>query len=200
VAQRFVQVFARGIKGPVSGPRGGLVVFDVFGADGGPYKDEVVVKMRAVQDLGGDRVEEGFGQLGLVVVDQQPDVVQLDLVPHIHGLRARAEFLFEPSHALLDAQVIKLDALALRPLLAVPVGGFKTVLGPRRLGAKQPVMAVETVHHGLGNAVGLGGVEPLRKHAPTCAITADGPPRPLRWRPCRATPGPRCCPRSCAGC
>jgi hypothetical protein len=44
-----------------------------------------------VQDLGGDRVEEGLGQLGLVVVHQQADVVQLDLVPHVHRLLAGLE-------------------------------------------------------------------------------------------------------------
>ncbi len=35
--------------------------------------------------------------------------------------------------------------LALRPLLAVPVGGFEAVLGARRLGAEQPVVPVEAV-------------------------------------------------------
>ncbi|MNU95582.1 hypothetical protein D3C71_856020 [compost metagenome] len=86
-----MQVVARGVVGPVGGARGGLVVFDVLRADRRPHKDEIVVEMRAVQDLGGDRVEEGLGQFGLVVVDQEADVVQLDLVPHVHGLCTRLE-------------------------------------------------------------------------------------------------------------
>jgi hypothetical protein len=36
-----------------------------------------------VQDLGGHRVEEGLGELGLLVIDQQADVVQLDLLPGV---------------------------------------------------------------------------------------------------------------------
>ncbi len=160
VAQRL----ACGVVGAVGGPRGGLVVLDVFGADRRPHKDEVVVEMRAVQDLGGDRVEEGLGQLGLVVVDQQADVMQLDLVPHIHGLRAGLELFLQAAHAFLHPQVVELDALALRPLLGMPVGSFKAVLGARGLGAEQPVVAVEAVHHGLGNAIGLGGIQALREH------------------------------------
>jgi len=35
------------------------------------------------------------------------------------------------------------------------------VFGARRLGAKQPVVAVETVEHRLGDLKGHAGVEPL---------------------------------------
>ena len=56
--QRLVQRLARGVIGPEGGLRRRLVVLDVLGADGGTHKDEIVVEMRAVQDLAGDRVEK----------------------------------------------------------------------------------------------------------------------------------------------
>src|SRR5256885_15445651 len=61
-AQRLRQRLARGIEGQVGRARSRLMVLYVFRADGGPKEDEVVVEMRAGQDLGGDRVEEGFGR------------------------------------------------------------------------------------------------------------------------------------------
>jgi hypothetical protein len=69
---RCPQRLARGVVGAVGRRGGGLVVLDVLGADGRPHEDEVVVEVAAVQDLGGDRVEEGLGQLGLVVVTSRP--------------------------------------------------------------------------------------------------------------------------------
>ena len=152
--QRLVQRLARGVIGPEGRLGRRLVVLDVLGADGGAHKDEVVVEMRAVQDLAGDRVEKGLCQFRLVVVDEQPDVVELGLVPHLHGLAACAKLLLQPPHAFLHPQVIKLDALALCPLLAQPVSGFKTVLGTGRFGAEQAVMAVKTVHHRLCDGIG----------------------------------------------
>ena len=46
----------------------------------------------------------------------------------------------------------------------MPILGFIAVLGFGRLGAKQVVMAVEAVHHGLRDVIGQGGVESLRIH------------------------------------
>jgi len=143
------------------------------------------VEVRAVQDLAGHRVEEGLGQFGLVVVDQEADVVQLDLVPDVHGLGAGVVFLLQPAHAFLDAQVVELDALALGALLAVPVGGFEAVLGPRGLGAEQAVVAIEAIHHRLGDVVRLGRVESLREHG----LPAD-PAEGLRAQPRRVAATP----------
>ena len=113
----------------VGGARLGVGVFDVLGAYRRTHKNKVVLKISAVQDFGGDRVEKSLGQLGLVVVYQQADVVQLDLLPHIHGLHVGLVFTLQTVRAFQHPQVIKLDALALRALLAVPVGRLKTVLG-----------------------------------------------------------------------
>ena len=173
-----------GIVGAVGGRAARL---DVLGADGRPHEDEVVLEVGAVQDLGGDRVEEGLGQLGLVVVDQEADEVQLDLVPHVHRLLAGLELLLEPGHGLAHPQVVELDALALRPLLAVPVGGLEAVLGARRLGAEQAVVAVEAVAHRLGDVVGERGIEALREHGAGLRPQA----RPARCRHRSAAPRPR---------
>ncbi len=153
-----------GVVAAVGGLRAGLFVLDVLRGYRRAHEDEVVLEVGALEDLGGDGVEEGFGQLGLVVVHQQPDVVQLDLLPHVHGLFVGAEFLHEPHHAFLDPQVVELDALALCALLAKPVARLEAVFGARRLGAEQPVVPVETVDHGLGDGVGQCRVKALGKH------------------------------------
>ena len=117
-----------------------------------------------MQDLGGHRVEEGLGQLGLLVVYQEADVVQLDLVPDLHGLLAGLELLLQAARAFLDAQVVELDALALGALLAMPVGRLEAVLGARRFRAEQAVVAVEAIDHRLGDVVGLGRIKALGEH------------------------------------
>ena len=81
----------RGVIGAVGWQRFGLVVFDVLGADRRPYKNKLVLKIAAVQYFGGDRVEKALCQFGLVMVNQQADVMQLHLVPHVHRQRARLE-------------------------------------------------------------------------------------------------------------
>ncbi len=66
-----------------------------------------------------------------MVVHQEADVMQLDLLPDVHGLVTGLELALQAVGALFHPQVIKLDALALGTLLAVPVCGLKTMLGPR---------------------------------------------------------------------
>ena len=117
-----------------------------------------------MQDLRRHRVEEGLGKLGLVVVGQQADVVQLDLLPHVHRQRARVELGLQPLSTFIDALVVELDALALRPLLAVPVCPFEALLGLRTRLAKQPVVAVEAVEHRLSDVEGANVGELLREH------------------------------------
>jgi hypothetical protein len=54
--------------------------------------------------------------------------VQLDLLPHLHGLLAGLELALQPPRAFAHAQVVELDALALGALLAVPVDVSKRCL------------------------------------------------------------------------
>jgi hypothetical protein len=173
LAQRLRQRLARRVEGQVGRARSRVLVLYVFRADGRPHEDEVVVEVRAVQDLGGDRVEEGLGQLGLQMVDHEPDVVALDLLPDRHGLGAGRKFLFQPPHAFAHTQVVELDALALGALLAQPVGRLEAVLGTCRLGAEQAVMAVEAVHHRPRDVVGQQGV--LGRHGHGASRVAAGP-------------------------
>ena len=58
-------------------------------------KREFVLEVAAVQNFGGNRVEKSFSQLGLEMVHQQADVVQLHLLPNFHGLVFRLEFGFQ---------------------------------------------------------------------------------------------------------
>jgi hypothetical protein len=151
----IVQRFRRRVVDPVGRRRGRLVVLDVLGGDRRPHEDEVVVEVAAVQDVGGDRVEEGLRQFRLVVVDQQADVVQLGLVPDLHRQAAGAELPLQPLHRLAHPQVVEDDAVALGLLLAQPVGLLEALL---RLGAalpEQPVVLVEALQQGPGHLEGL---------------------------------------------
>ena len=162
--QRLAQAVFGRVVGVVRGPTLEFVVFEVLGTHRRAHKDKVVVKVRAVQDLGGDRVEECLGQLGLVVVYQEPDVVQLDFVPQLHRLFASSKLLLQPAHAFFHPQVIELNALALGALLVVPVCRLEPVLGTGRLGAKQPVVAVKAIAHRLGDVVCIRRFKALWKH------------------------------------
>ena len=83
------QRLARRVVGAVGGSAAGSSFSMYSVRDRRAHEDEVVVEVAAVQDLGRHRVEEGLGELGLVVVDQQADVVQLDLLPDVHRQRRR---------------------------------------------------------------------------------------------------------------
>ena len=107
-----------------------------------------------------------------MVVHQQADVQQFDLLPYVHGLLAGLEFALQAVGAFQHPQVIKLDALTLGALLAVPVGRFKAVLGARRFGAKQAVVAVKAIHHRFGNVVSEWRVQAGGEHG--TALTGAG--------------------------
>jgi hypothetical protein len=160
----LAQVLARRVVGPVGGLAGRLVVLDVLGADGRAHEDEVVVEVAAVKQLGRHRVEEGLGKLGLVMVGQQADVVQLDLLPGVHAELVDAELGAQAQHRFVDAHVVELDALALRALLAVPVGTLEALLGRGAGLAEEAVVPVEAVAQRGGDVVGARVVEALREH------------------------------------
>ena len=120
--------------------------------------------MRAVQNLGGDRVEEGLRQLGLQMVDHQADVMELDLLPDSHALQTGGKLLFQPLDAGTHLPVVELYAFTLSLLLARPVHGLEALLGPGSFRTEHAVMLVVAMHQGLRNGIGLGGVQSLRKH------------------------------------
>ncbi len=65
-----------------------------------------------MQDLGRHRIEEGFGQFRLLVVEQQADVQQLDLLPGRLVDVAGVEFVAQALDAFVDAVIVETDALA----------------------------------------------------------------------------------------
>ena len=93
--QNFLHAGMGRVVGTVGRTRLGLAVFDVLGTDSGSDEDEVVLKVAAVQNLGRDRVEKCLSQFRLMVIDQQADVMQLDLLPDVHGLFASFEFALQ---------------------------------------------------------------------------------------------------------
>ena len=162
--QRLAQVLARGVVGAVGRQGSGLVVLDVLGADGRAHEDELVAEVAARQQLGRDRVEEGLGQLGLVVVGQQADVVQLGLLPGVLREGVDGELVAQARHGLIDTLVVVLDALALGALLAVPVGLLEALLRPGAGGAEQAVVAVEALQHGARDVEGAAVGQGVREH------------------------------------
>jgi hypothetical protein len=182
----LAQVLLVRVVGAVGGQRAGFVVFDVLGADGRAHEDEVVVEVGAVQQLGRHRVEEGLGQLGLVVVGQQADVVQLGLLPGVHAQRVDVEVLPQLVHGLVHALVVELDALRLRLLLAVPVGLLEALLRQRRGLAEQAVVALEAVQQRLRDVEGQLVGEAVREHAgglSSRALRSTAGARARRYRP-----------------
>jgi len=165
LAQAFRGAGPVGVVGAVGRRGGRLVVLDVLGADRRPHEDEVVAEVAAVQDARGDRVEEGLGQLGLVVLDQQPDVVQLHLLPGLLAQPGGLELALQALHALLDPLVVELDALALCALLAGPVRRLEALLGRPADLAEQRVVAVEAVEHRARDVVGAPVAERRRAAA-----------------------------------
>ena len=136
-----------------------LPVVDVFSRHRGPHKDEIVVKIIAVKNFGAHRVKKGLGQLRLMVIGQQPDVVQLDLLPDLHRQVFSLEVTLQSLISLLHTQVIELDPLTLRALLTMPVGLLKAKLGLGTGFSEQPVVAIKTFQHRLGDVERLSMVE-----------------------------------------
>ena len=85
------------------------------------YSRETFQKMKAFAD----KQETPFVVIDTSIISQAYD-----------DLRAGFEFALQTLGALFHPQVIKLDALALGALLAVPVRHFKPVLGARALSAE----------------------------------------------------------------
>jgi hypothetical protein len=138
-----------GVVGAVGGLRGGLVVLDVLGRDGGPHENEVVVEIRPVQDLAADRIEERLGAFRLPVAREQADVVELDLLPDFVVDVLGVVFVFEQLDAFFDALVIRRDAFAREALQAMPVAGLEQLFGTDGRVAENPVVPVEAFEHGL---------------------------------------------------
>ena len=124
---------------------------DVLGGDRGPHEKTTVVEIRAVKDLARYRVEESFRALGLLVVDQEGDVMALDLGPaRIIDVRA-AKIELEAGNCFRDPAIVEVDSVAGDVTDRQPVAGFEVVLCQPRAVAEQLVMAIEPVEGRLGD-------------------------------------------------
>src|SRR5918999_2640631 len=121
------------------------LALEVLGGHRRAPEDELVVVIAAMEHRAGDRVVEGLGALGLLVLVQQGDVGDLDRRPQRLvglGLGVAVE---QRAHRLLDAGVVHLDAPARERLHLVPRGAL--VQAPRLEGclAEQAIVPVEAL-------------------------------------------------------
>ena len=178
------------------------VGLDVLGGDRRAHEDEPVVEVRAVQDLARHRVEERLGALGLLVVDEQADEVQLDALPQSVGAAAvepgRPELAPDALHGLDDPAVVVVDPVARDVAQRAPVARLEVALRGARAVAEQRVVAVEAVAQrardrvrgvvgGRGEARRGGGGERARGHRER----ASGEGRESRCSTPDRTAGPR---------
>ena len=145
--------------------RGRLIVFNVFRAHRRAHEDEIVLKIRAVQNFGRHRIKKRLSQFRLMQINQQANVVQLHLLPNLHRLLPSFEFFFKPQRAFFDPQIVELNPLTLRALLTMPILRFKAMLGALALGAKQLIVAIESIEHRTRDVKSNRGVEFLGKHS-----------------------------------
>ncbi len=156
LADRAAQAILHRVVAAVGGRDVG---FDILGGQGRANEHEIVAEIVAVQDLGRHRVEEGFGQFRLLVVEQQADVEQLDLLPggvvDLLGVELDAQAL----DTFIDAVIVETDALLYRLVHAHPVGLLEAGLGLLAGGAEQCVVLVEALDQRKRDLVGAGAVE-----------------------------------------
>ena len=114
------------------------------------------MKVVAVQDAAGDRVEKGFGTFRLLVVGEQADERLFDRLPVVDLLWCQVAMLFL-RHALslvehvvdligafTHPDVVVFDPLFGHPLDAVPVMRFKQGLGALGHIAEQGIMPIKS--------------------------------------------------------
>ena len=118
---------------------------DLLRRDGGADEDEVVVRVGAVQDSRDHRVEERLGELGLVVVDQEPDEAELDLPPRGGVELVEFELCAQPLHVLADTFVVEADSLLHRQLRLGPRRALEPPLGLRARLSEEPVVLIEAL-------------------------------------------------------
>jgi hypothetical protein len=114
----------------VIAPIGRRIRFDVLGRNCRPHENEVVVEVGAVQYLAEHRIEEGFRKLGLLVVGQQSDELQLGLLPDDVVEAVRIELAMQSFGGLVNAIVIELYAIAHGLLHLLPARLFEIAAWP----------------------------------------------------------------------
>ena len=129
----------------------------MLGGDRRPHEKTTVVKISAVKDLARDRVEKSLRAFGLLVVDQQADVMALDHGPARIVDVGAAEVELEPRDRFRDPAVVEVDPVAGDVTDRQPVAGFEIALRQPRAVAEQLVVAIEAVEGRLGDGFRAGG-------------------------------------------
>src|SRR5437773_8460536 len=131
------------------------VGIEIFGRRRRTDEDESIVIVRAMQDLARDRREERLGALGLPVIDQESDEMQLDAVPQRIGAAARkarrAKFTFDALDGFSATAVVEVDTIPNDVMDCEPITRLEIALRCTRTLAKQRVMAVEAFEQHLGD-------------------------------------------------
>ena len=128
---------------------------DMLGGNRGAHEKTAVVEIAAVKDLARDRIEERFRALGLLVVDQQRDVMALDLRPARIIDACAAEVLLQAGDRFGDPAVVEVDAVAGDVADRQPVAAFEIALCQPRAVAEQLVVAIEPSRVAWAMACGL---------------------------------------------
>jgi hypothetical protein len=97
------------------------------------------------------RVKKSLGQFRLLVAGEQPDVVQLDLLPDGFVKRIGIVTTTQVFLALDNTLVVKGDALSRDALQFMPIAFLEQRLAMTADFAKQSVVAIETIEHPLCN-------------------------------------------------
>jgi hypothetical protein len=147
---------------------GRRVRLDVLGRHRRPGEDVVVVEVGPVQDLRADRVEEGLGEFGLLVVDQAADVEQLELAARWRRRAKRRRSWPQQLGGLADPLVVGTDAPANGGMDALPVSRLEEQFGLLTVGPDQLIVPVEAIDHRLGNALGEHVFNSRDVHEPAC--------------------------------
>ncbi len=129
----------------------------MLGGHRGPNEQTPVVEIRAVKDLARNRVEKRFRAFGLLVIDQQRDVLALDLGPAgVIDARA-AEVEFQARNGLGDATIVEVDSIAGDVTDGKPIAGFEIFLCQPCAVAEKLVMAIEAVERCPGDGLRARG-------------------------------------------
>src|SRR5262249_18234824 len=129
---------------------------EMLGGHARAPEDEFVAVMAPVQHLAGDRVVEGLGAFGLLVVVEQAEVRELDRRPELLALGLR-KALAHRLDGFLDALVVHQDARAREPRDFAPRGALVQAPGVDRRLAKEPVVPVETGEDGARDLLRQAG-------------------------------------------
>src|SRR5439155_7135432 len=114
--------------------------------------------------------------LGLLMVDQQSDVMPLDRFPARLVDPVAAELALQPRHGFRDAAIVEVDAILRGVRDRQPVAGFEVALGGAGAVAKQFVVAIEALERRRRDCCRLGGDGHVDR-----AMAGGGMQRSRRW-------------------